>query len=72
MSVSVPVTAKSPLTVTVVPLSVIIESAIVWLPVNLARELAVPPGLVTAPPIPVQLPAVVQTSYVPAAAVCRR
>lgn len=65
-------TANVPATLTVVPLSVIIESPIVPLAVNLATRLAVPPGVVTPPPTPAQLPTVVHISYVPAAAVSRR
>jgi hypothetical protein len=48
------------------------EFPIVCEPVNLARSLVVPPAVVTPPPTLEQLPAVVQTSYVPAAAVWRR
>src|SRR5205823_7851535 len=44
------------------PLSVMIESPMVWPAVNLASLLVVPPGVVTPPPTPLQLPAVVQTS----------
>ena len=55
-------TASVPPMVTVVPLSVIIESPIAWLPVNLARRFVVPPGVVTPPPTPEQLPTVVQIS----------
>src|SRR5882762_6140631 len=69
-SVNEPVILPLPLMVTVVPLSEIIESPMVWAPVNLASALVVPPGVVTPPPTPVQLPTVVQMLYVPAAAVC--
>ena len=55
-------TLRLPPIATVVPLSVIIESPTALLLVNLAIVLAVPPGVVTLPPTPTQLPAVVQTS----------
>ena len=55
-------TAKVPPTVTVPPLSLSSESAIVWPAVNLAILPAVPPGLLTPPPAPAQLPAVVHKS----------
>lgn len=62
-------TAKVPAIVTVVPLSVMIESPIAWLAVNLARVLVVPPDVVTPLPLPAQFPTVVQMLYVPAATV---
>lgn len=62
-------TLRAPAIVTVLPLSLILESPIVLLPVNIASLPLVPPELVTPPPAPTQLPAVVQISYVPAAAV---
>lgn len=65
-------TDRVPPIVTVVPLSVMIESPMAWPPVNLATLLVVPPLVVTPPPTPAQLPVVVQTSYVPAAAVRNR
>ena len=55
-------TANTPPMVTVLPLSVIIESPIVCEPVNLGIVLVVPPAVVTPPPVPTQLPAVVQMS----------
>lgn len=72
LKVVVPVTLRLPLTVTIDPSSLISESPITCPAVNLASWLVVPPAVVTAPPIPVQLPTVVHTSYVPAAAVCKR
>lgn len=54
--------AKVPPTVIVVPLSVRIELPMVPLAVNLAIVPVVPPGVVTPPPTPAQLPTVVQTS----------
>lgn len=54
--------ASVPPTVMVVPLSVKIESPIVPLAVNLAIVPVVPPGVVTPPPTPAQLPTVVHTS----------
>ncbi len=65
-------TLSVPPMVTVEPLSVMMESPIAWLPVNLAILFVVPPAVVTPPPTPAQLPAVVQISYVPAAAVSKR
>ena len=47
-------------TATVVPLSVIEESPIVPEPVNLASAFVVPPGVVTPPPAPAQLPVLIQ------------
>ena len=55
-------TANVPPMVTTVPLSVMIESPIVWVPVNRAKAPTVPPEVVTPPPTPAQLPAVVQMS----------
>lgn len=55
-------TAKTPPILTVVPLSVIILSPMVWAPVNLGMVFVVPPLVVTPPPTPAQLPAVVQMS----------
>jgi hypothetical protein len=61
-------TASVPPTVTVVPLWLTTESPIAWLPLNNARFPVVPPDVVTLPPTPLQLPAVVQMLYVPPAA----
>lgn len=64
------VASKVPPTVTVVPDWVIMELAIVWAPVNMAIVPLVPlEEVVTPPPTPEQLPAVVHILYVPAAAV---
>jgi hypothetical protein len=65
-------TDRVPPIVTALPLSVIMESTIELLPLNLAIAPDVPPTVVTPPPVPAQLPTVVQMSYVPAAAVSRR
>lgn len=56
----------SPATVTVLPLSLMIESTMVCAPLNLAKKFVVPPVVVTPPPEPAQLPLVVQMLYVPA------
>jgi len=52
-------TDSVPPTLTVDPFSVIMESAIALLLVNMANVFVVPPGDVTPPPIPTQFPAVV-------------
>jgi hypothetical protein len=62
-------TLNVPPIVTVLPLSVIIESPMVVPAVNLASLFVVPPAVVTPPPTPAQLPTVVHMLYVPAAAV---
>lgn len=54
-------TARLPLAVTVLPASVRMESAIAPDELNFAIFPGVPPAVVTPPPTPVQLPAVVQT-----------
>lgn len=61
-------TLRVPPILTVVPSSLMIELPMVPELVNLAMVLVVPPGVVTSPPTPAQLPAVVQMSYVPAVA----
>ena len=53
-------TAKVPLTVTVLPDSANSESPKLWLEVNLAKRPVVPPAVVTPEPEPAQLPTVVQ------------
>ena len=58
-------TVSVPPIVTVLPLSEMIESPMAEPLVNLATLPAVPPAVVTPPPTPAQLPAVVQTLSVP-------
>lgn len=65
-------TFNAPAIDTLVPLSVIMLSPIADPEMNFDSLPIVPPGDVTPPPTPAQLPTVVQTSYVPAAAACSR
>lgn len=55
-------TDNDPFTLIVLPLSLSMESTSVWLPPKRANEPGVPPAVVTLPPRPTQLPALVHTS----------